>query len=51
MSHFKCTECETDIIDSPAGFLTECEHWTFEELTEAKKEYLEEMFFEKDYIG
>ena len=27
MSNFTCPNCGTDIIDSPTGYVTECEHY------------------------
>lgn len=27
MSSFVCEKCGAEIIDSPDGYLTECEHW------------------------
>ena len=39
MSNYKCAECGADIIDSPAGYITGCEHWPIENnSTETEKE-------------
>jgi hypothetical protein len=27
MSSFRCTICHTDIIDTPAGYISKCAHW------------------------
>jgi len=32
MSSFICKKCGAEIIDSPNGYLTECEHWPKERL-------------------
>ena len=32
MSSFTCEHCGTDILDTPRGYITECEHYPFEEL-------------------
>ncbi len=37
MSGFKCSFCGTDIIDTPTGYVTECEHWPKERYT--KQDY------------
>ena len=35
MSNFTCEHCSTDIIDSPEGFVTECEHYPKEPVRDA----------------
>lgn len=30
MSSFKCEKCGKEIIDSPQGYVTECEHYPLE---------------------
>jgi hypothetical protein len=39
MSSFICDKCGTEIIDSPDGYLTECEHWPKERLKPLGPQY------------
>lgn len=39
MSSFKCEICNTPIIDSPSGYITECLHWPIKILKESNYTY------------
>lgn len=30
MSNFNCEKCGTALLDTPQGYITECEHYPFE---------------------
>lgn len=39
MSNFRCEICGKDILDTPAGYITECEHYPLVRLSkDLKKE-------------
>lgn len=37
MSNYRCEHCNTDIIDTPRGYITECEHYPLELATVARR--------------
>jgi len=46
MSSFNCEHCGTAIIDTPDGYVTECEHYPLLKSSERvqKKEYMQEIW-------
>lgn len=42
MSNFICDKCGVTIIDTPAGYVTSCEHYKAEDVNKLRSKYLEE---------